>query len=84
MEELPYDHMARMNYKSVAIASEKTFGSILSTLQSKLGKFDSKEMADLTSTNTINFEEIGDKKTALYVISSDTHTTYNFLLVVST
>ena len=82
MEQLPYDHMARMNYKSVSIASEKTFGSILSTLQSKLGKFDSKEMADLTSTNTINFEEIGSRKTALYVISSDTHTTYNFLLTI--
>ena len=82
IDQLPYDHMARMNYKSVSLASEKTYSSILSTLQSKLGKFDSQEMADLTSTNTINFEEIGDKKTALYVISSDTHTTYNFLLTI--
>lgn len=82
IDQLPYDHMARMNYKSVSLASEKTYSSILSTLQSKLGKFDSQEMADLTSTNTINFESIGDRKTALYVISSDTHTTYNFLLTI--
>ena len=82
MNQLPYDHPARMNYKSIEIAPEKTYGSILSTLQSKLGKFDSKEIAELTSTNTINFEEIGRKKTAVYVISSDTHTAYDFLLTI--
>ena len=82
MSALPYDHPARMNYKSIEIAPEKTYGSILSSLQSKLGKFDSKEIAELTSTNTINFEEIGDKKTALYVISPDTHTAYNFILTI--
>ena len=82
MNQLPYDHPARMFYKSIEIAPEKTYGSILSTLQSKLGKFDSKEIAELTSTNTINFEEIGNKKTAVYVISSDTHSAYDFLLTL--
>ena len=82
MSQLPYDHPARMNYKSIEIAPEKTYSSILSTLQSKLGKFDSKEIAELTSTDTINFEEIGQEKTAVYVISPDTHTTYNFLLTI--
>ena len=82
MSKLPYDHPARMNYKSIEIAPEKTYSSILSTLQSKLGKFDSKEIAELTSTDTINFEEIGNKKTAVYVISSDTHTAYDFLLTI--
>ena len=42
MSQLPYDHPARMYYKSIEIAPEKTYGSILSSLQSKLGKFDSK------------------------------------------
>lgn len=79
---LPYDHPARMYYKSIEIAPEKTYGSILSSLQSKLGKFDSKEIAELTSTDTIDFEEIGNKKTAVYVISSDTHTAYDFLLTI--
>ena len=82
MSQLPYDHPARMNYKSIEIAPEKTYSSILSTLQSKLGKFDSKEIAELTSTNTINFEDIGTEKTAVYVISSDTHGAYDFLLTI--
>ena len=82
ISKLPYDHPARMNYKSIEIAPEKTYSSILSTLQSKLGKFDSKEIAELTSTDTIDFEEIGNKKTAVYVISSDTHAAYDFLLTI--
>ena len=82
MSQLPYDHPARMNYKSIEIAPEKTYSSILSTLQSKLGKFDSKEIAELTSTDTIDFEEIGSRKTAVYVISPDTHTAYNFILTI--
>ena len=82
MNQLPYDHPARMYYKSIEIAPEKTYGSILSSLQSKLGKFDSKEIAELTSTDTIHFEDIGTKKTAVYVISSDTHTAYDFLLTI--
>lgn len=82
ISKLPYDHPARMYYKSIEIAPEKTYSSILSTLQSKLGKFDSKEIAELTSTDTIDFDEIGNKKTAVYVISSDTHTAYDFLLTI--
>ncbi len=82
MHELPNNSPARKNYKSIEIASEKTFSSILSTLQSKLSKFDSKEIAEVTSTDTIDFTEIANNKTALYVISSDTHTAYNFLLTI--
>ncbi len=82
INQLPYDHPARMYYKSIEIAPEKTYGSILSSLQSKLGKFDSKDIAEVTSTDTVNFESIGSKKTAVYVISSDTHTAYDFLLTI--
>ena len=82
INQLPYDHPARMYYKSIEIAPEKTYGSILSSLQSKLGKFDSKEIAEVTSTDTINFSDIGTKKTVVYVISSDTHTAYDFLLTI--
>ena len=82
ISQLPFDHPARMYYKSIEIAPEKTYSSILSSLQSKLGKFDSKEIAELTSTDTINFEDIGTKRTAVYVISSDTHTAYDFLLTI--
>ena len=82
MSALPYDHPARMNYKSIEIAPEKTYGSILSSLQSKLGKFDSKDIAELTSTDTMDFPAIGKEKTAVYVISSDTHSAYDFLLTI--
>ena len=82
ISELPPDNQAVTNYKSIELASDKTYSSILSTLQSKLSKFDSVEIADVTSTNTIDFESIANRKTALYVISSDTHTAYNFLLTI--
>ena len=82
MNQLPFDHPARMYYKNIEMLPEKTFGSVLGTLQSKLGKFDSKEIAEVTSTNTIDFTDIGRKKTAVYVISSDTHTAYDFLLTI--
>ena len=82
MHELPEGNQARTNYKSIEIATEKTFSSILSTLQAKLSKFDSRDIAEVTSTNTIDFEEIARNKTALYVISSDTHTAYNFILTI--
>ena len=82
MNQLPFEHPARMNYKSIGVASDKTYGSILSSLQSKLGKFDSEAIAELTSTNTINFEDIGKERTAVYVISSDTHAAYDFLLTI--
>ena len=82
MSELPMNHPARINYKNIEIAPEKTYSSILSSLQSKLAKFDSQEIAELTSTDTIDFEEIGNKKTAVYVISPDTHSAYDFLLTI--
>ena len=82
INQLPYDHPARMYYKNIEMLPDKTFGSVLGTLQSKLGKFDSREIAEVTSTDTIDFESIGAKKTAVYVISSDTHTAYDFLLTI--
>ena len=82
INELPMGHPARMNYKNIEMLPEKTFGSVLGTLQSKLGKFDSQQIAEVTSTDTIDFNSIGEKKTALYVISSDTHTAYDFLLTI--
>ena len=82
IHKLPYDHPAVMNFKSVELASDKTYSSILSSLQSALGKFDSPDIADVTSTNTIEFDDIAQKKTALYVVSSDTHTAYDFLLTI--
>lgn len=82
MKVLPDDSKARKSYEDVQIATDKAYSSILSTLQSKLGKFDSSAIAALTATNTIEFKEIAEKKTALYVISPDSHSTYDFLLTI--
>ena len=82
MSVLPLDHPARTYYKNVEVASEKTFSSILVSVQAKLGKFDSKDIAEVTSTDTINFDDIGTMKTSVYVISSDTHSAYDFLLTI--
>ena len=82
IHQLPFDHPARMFFKNVEDLPEKTLGSVYGTLQSKLGKFDSKEIAAVTSTDTIDFEQIGSEKTVVYVISSDTHTAYDFLLTI--
>ena len=82
MNKLPDNSPARRNFNNVAMASDKTFSTILSSLQSKLGKFDSKVIADVTSSDTIDFDEIATKKIALYVVASDTHSAYDFLLTI--
>lgn len=82
MQILPEDHLARKDYESVSLATDKAFSSIASTLQSLLSKFETPDIAALTSTNTIDFASIGRKKTALYVISSDTNSTFDFLLTI--
>ncbi|MBE5821655.1 MAG: type IV secretory system conjugative DNA transfer family protein [Clostridiales bacterium] len=82
MSEIPEDHPARKNYRNIEGNSEKTLQNILGSLQSKLGKFDSIEIQRLTCNNNIDFEQIGREKTALYVISSDSHGTYDFLMTI--
>jgi len=82
INELPFDNQARKNFKNIETLPDKTYGSVLGTLQSKLGKFDTPAIAELTSTDTIDFQEIASKKTAVYVISSDTHAAYDFLLTI--
>ena len=82
INELPFDNQARKNFKNIETLPDKTYGSVLGTLQSKLGKFDTPAIAELTSTDTIDFQEIAAKKTALFVISSDTHAAYDFLLTI--
>ena len=66
MNQLPYDHPARMNYKSIEIAPEKTYGSILSSLQSKLGKFDSKEIAEVKKQPFMLYLQIHIKHMTFY------------------
>ena len=56
--DLPFDNPARRAFETIRLGSEKTFSNILVSLAAKLEAFDSEEIAALTSTNTIEFENL--------------------------
>lgn len=78
--DLPFDNPARKAFETIRLGSEKTFSNILVSLAAKLEAFDSKEIAAMTSTNTIEFEDLVNKKSVLYFITPATNDTYNFLM----
>lgn len=80
--ELNPEHPGRKEYESFCVSADKTKQSIAISLISKIAIFDSPPMQRLTSTNDISFDELGTEKTAIYVISSDSHTTYNNMLTI--
>ena len=80
--ELKPDHPGRKEYEGIRVGADKTKQSIAISLVSKLSHFDSPNMQRLTTTNDIDFEELGEKKTAVYVISPDSHSTYNYILTI--
>lgn len=67
-------------WENFRIAPEKTSTTILMTTAVKLDPFNIEEIKNLTSTDTINLDEIATKKTALFLIMPTTDKTYNFLL----
>lgn len=77
---LPFESPARKAFETIRLGSEKTFSNILVSLAAKLEAFDSKEIVALTSTNTIEFEDLVNKKSVLYFITPATNDTYNFLM----
>ena len=80
--ELKPDHPGRKEYEGIRVGADKTKQSIAISLVSKLSHFDSPNMQRLTTSNDIDFEELGEKKTAIYVISPDSHSTYNYILTI--
>ena len=66
------ESFAVKQYKKTASCSGKTFRSIIITALSGIGKYDTKEVAEMTAYNEINLREIGNKKTAVFVSVSDT------------
>ena len=80
--ELKPDHPGRKEYEGIRVGADKTKQSIAISLVSKLSHFDSPNMQRLTTSNDIDFEELGEKKTAVYVISPDSHSTYNYILTI--
>ena len=77
---LPFDNPARKAFETIRLGSEKTFSNILVSLAAKLEAFDSPEISAMTSTNTIEFPELINKKSVLYFITPATNDTYNFIM----
>lgn len=77
---LPFENPARKAFETIRLGSEKTFSNILVSLAAKLEAFDSKEIVGLTSTNTIEFEDLVKEKSVLFFITPATNDTYNFLM----
>ena len=78
--DLPFDNPARRAFETIRLGSEKTFSNILVSLAAKLEAFDSEEIAALTSTNTIEFEDLAKKRSVVYFITPESHSTYDFLM----
>ena len=82
-EELEKDkpeHFAVRQYKKYKLAAGKTAKSILISCGARLAPFDIQELRDLTMYDELQLDTLGDKKTALFLIMSDTDSTFNFLI----
>ena len=78
--QLDREDPARRSFETIRLGSEKTFANILVSLAAKLEAFDSEEIAAVTSTNSIEFEELAQKKSAVFFITPESHSTYDFLM----
>ena len=71
---------AGRQYKLYKLAAGKTAKSILISCGARLAPFDIQELRDLTMYDELELDTLGDKKTALFLIMSDTDSTFNFLI----
>ena len=82
LEEREPDHFAVKQYKKYKLAAGKTAKSILISCGARLAPFDIKELRDLTAYDELELDTLGEKKTALFVIISDTDATFNFIVSI--
>jgi len=76
------NHFAVRQYKKYKLAAGKTAKSILISCGARLAPFDIKELRDLMEYDELELDTIGENKTALFVIISDTDTTFNFVVSI--
>ena len=74
------DHFAVRQYAKYKLAAGKTAKSILVSCGARLAPFDIKELRELTAYDELDLDTLGDQKTALFLIMSDTDGTFNFLI----
>ena len=82
LEEIDPNHFAVRQYKKYKLAAGKTAKSILISCGARLAPFDIKELRDLMSYDEMELDTIGDRKTALFIIISDTDDTFNFVVAM--
>ena len=73
-------HFAVRQYKKYKLAAGKTAKSILVSCGARLAPFDIQELRELTAYDELELDTLGDRKTALFIIMSDTDDTFNFLI----
>jgi type IV secretion system protein VirD4 len=79
LEERDPEHFALLQYHKFKMAAGKTLKSILISCGARLAPFDIKELRNLMEYDELELDTLGDKKTALFIITSDTDSTFDFL-----
>ena len=82
LEEKDPEHFAVRQYKKFLLSAGKTRSSILIYCGARLAPFDIKELRELMETDEMELDTLGDRKTALFVIISDTDDTFNFVVSI--
>ena len=82
LEKKEPTHFAVKQYKKYKLAAGKTAKSILISCGARLAPFDIQELQDLMSEDELELDTLGDRKTALFVIISDTDDTFNFVVSI--
>ena len=80
LEKREPDHFAVRQYKKYKLAAGKTAKSILISCGARLAPFDIREVREITGYDELRLDTLGDRKTALFLIMSDTDSTFNFLI----
>ncbi|HGI3805053.1 TPA: VirD4-like conjugal transfer protein, CD1115 family, partial [Streptococcus agalactiae] len=82
LEKKEPTHFAVKQYKKYKLAAGKTAKSILISCGARLAPFDIQELRDLMKEDELELDTLGDRKTALFVIISDTDDTFNFVVSI--
>ena len=82
LEEREPDHFAVKQYRKFKMAAGKTAKSILISCGARLAPFDIKELRDLMAYDEMELDMLGDQRTAMFVIISDTDDTFNFVVSI--
>ena len=82
LEKESPNHFAVRQYKKFKVAAGKTMKSVLISCAARLTPFDIQERRDITMYDELDLDMLGDRKTALFLIMSDTDPTFNFLIAL--